>query len=262
MNLSSSAYAWDRAFAWPQAMPKGDEHLPILFPFGWRRPTIHRQFGRQFRFRRRGGSADHAEPLLAQLRAFISSHRRMMLFLLLFLAGTCIGIWLFLSAPALFSRQLAGLLQLKPISGGLAGCIQEWTASCFSAFILVAALFLAGLSVCGVPVSLAVPFFFGLGIGLTEAYYYAGGKSGILLVALLVLPRTLLAVFALLIAASESMRMSMLLAGQVLPSGGKEGGLWPDFKLYLARFVACVGIVILSGGAEVLLRWICLPWFV
>lgn len=229
--------------------------MPIPFPTNLRRPTIHR------RFRPRLGSADSADRMLAQLRTFISSHRRMMLFLLLFLVGTFIGIWLFLSAPTLFSRQLTGLLQLKPISGGLAGCIQEWTASCFSAFILLAALFLAGLSVCGVPVSVMVPFFFGLGIGLTEAYYYAGGKSGILLVALLVLPRTLIAVFALLIAASESMRMSLLLAGQVLPAGGKDGGLWQDFKLYLARFVACVGIVILSGGAEVLLKWIWLPFF-
>ena len=122
------------------------------------------------------------------------------------------------------------------------------------------ALFLAGLSTYGAPVTVLVPIFFGLGVGLTEAYYYGAGRPGILFVALLVVPRTLIAATALLMGCSESLRMSLLLSGQLLPNA-HCGGLWLDFRLYCVRFLVFFGLAFAAGVVDVCLRLACYSWF-
>ena len=59
--------------------------------------------------------------------------------------------------------------------GGMSGLL----SSCLSPLILLGLLFLVGLSACGAPVILLVPLFYGLGLGMTEAYYYSTGAAGI-----------------------------------------------------------------------------------
>lgn len=110
------------------------------------------------------------------------------------------------------------MLDIPAIQGGFQGGISVLFSSCFLTFVLLLALFLAGLSTYGAPVTALVPIFFGLGAGLTEAYYYGAGRPGILFVALLVVPRVLIAATALLMGCSESLRMSLLLSGQLLPN--------------------------------------------
>lgn len=199
--------------------------------------------------------------LVRRLGEFAAQNRRLLLFLLLFLGGTLSGSLLFVSAHTVLAGSLSPLLSLHPIEGGFTGCMQLLSSSCFLPGVLLLVLFISGLSACGVPVAIVVPFFFGMGLGLTEAYYYAIGSGGVAFVALLILPHSLLAALALLMGCAESMRLSLLFSGQLLPGSAHCGGLWQDFKLYLARFVVCIGLVFLSGVVDVGLKLLFLSRF-
>ena len=184
------------------------------------------------------------------IREFLSDNRRLLLFLALLLLGVLGGSLAFAMSHALFSSDLTVMLQVGPIEGGIPGGVSELFSSCFSSFCLLALLFLTGLSACGAPVSILVPVFFGLGLGMTEAYYYGFGAGGVAFVALLVLPHSLVTAAALLMGCAESIRMSLLLAGQLLPNAAGCGGLWQDFRLYCMRFLLLVGVAFAGGRSE------------
>ena len=191
---------------------------------------------------------------------FFMENRRLLVFLALFLTGVVGGSLVFLAGHDMLTGDLALILQVRPVDKGLLGGIAALGSSCFSTFLLLALLFLCGLSACGAPVTALVPVFFGLGIGLTEAYYYGIGGAGILFTALFVIPHNLLAAAALLMGCSESLRMTLLLSGQLLPSV-HCGGLWQDFKLYCMRFAMFLGIMLAAGVVDVLMRSLFLQWF-
>ncbi|MCL2488153.1 MAG: hypothetical protein FWE80_05655 [Oscillospiraceae bacterium] len=192
--------------------------------------------------------------------SFTARNRRLMTFLALFLGGALAGMLLFLTVYPSLTDSLRAMLSPKPAAAG-AGIVRMLISACFSPLILLLILFLTGLSVCGAPAAVAVPFFYGMGLGLSESYFYAaGGRHGIAHTALAVLPPALIAAFALLMASAETLRMSLALGGQLLPGSAEQGGLWPAFRLYLARFTVSAGLIFLSGVVEVLLKML-LPTF-
>ena len=196
----------------------------------------------------------------APVAAFLAENRRLLVFLVLFLCGVAGGCLVFLAAHDMLTGDLALILRVRPVEKGLAGAAAALGSSCFSVFLLLALLFLCGLSACGAPVTALVPLFFGLGVGLTEAYYYGIGGAGILFTVLFVIPHNLLAAAALLMGCSESLRMTLLLSGQLLPSV-HCGGLWQDFKLYCVRFAMFLGVMLASGVVDVTMRLFFLRWF-
>lgn len=201
------------------------------------------------------------DAILLSLTEFISENRRLLVFLVLFIGGAGVGIGVFLSNHALVFDELSLMFSVQNKITGFQQGISVLFSSCMEVLLLLLLLFLSGLCVYGAPLTVLVPVFYGLGFGLTEAYYYASsGGLGIALIALQILPHTLLAVAALIMACSESLRMSLLLSRQLLPSGSM-GGLWQDFKLYCMRFLLFVAIVFTSGVMDVILRMICTPLF-
>lgn len=187
---------------------------------------------------------------------FIAANRLLLVFSLLFLAGVLIGVMVFALSRTLLAGELSVLLDIHSVSGDVQGGMSALFSSSFSTILLLALLFLFGLSACGAPFSVIVPFFFGMGLGLTEAYYYnAMGLKGIAAVGLLVAPHYLLGAVALVLGSIESIRMSLLLSRQLLPSG-VLGGLWADFKIYCARFVLFLGLAFASGVVDVVMRLI------
>ncbi len=80
--------------------------------------------------------------------------------------------------------------------------------------------------------------------------------------AVLVIPHSLVAGAALLMGCAESMRMSFLLAGQLLPNSAHCGGLWLDFRLYCVRFLLFVGLALGAGVLDVCLRLAFLKLFI
>ena len=176
--------------------------------------------------------------------------------------GVLGGVLVFTLSRSLLSEELAVMLQVQAVQGGIRGGISQLFSSCFSTVCMLGLLFLAGLSACGAPLTLVVPFFFGLGLGMTQAYYYGAGGSGVVFTAVLVIPHSLVAGAALLMGCAESMRMSFLLAGQLLPNSAHCGGLWLDFRLYCVRFLLFVGLALGAGVLDVCLRLAFLKLFI
>lgn len=188
------------------------------------------------------------------LKNFWEDNRRLLFFLLLLLIGVLGGVLVFTLSHSLLSEELTVMLQVQAIEGGIKGGISQLFSSSFSTVCMLGLLFLAGLSACGAPLTLLVPLFFGLGLGMTQAYYYGVGGSGVAFTAILVIPHSLVAGAALLMGCAESMRMSFLLAGQLLPNSAHCGGLWQDFRLYCVRFLLFVGLAFAAGILDVCLR--------
>ena len=187
-----------------------------------------------------------------EIQRFLTDNRRLFPFAGLFLGGVVIGVTIYLSAPP--DMMVADrLLALPPIGDGPRGWLAALWSSCFSTLLLLAALYLLGLWACGAPFVLLVPVFYGLGLGMTEAYYYAQGAQGVTTAALQVMPAGLLTAAILAMAGTESLRLSVRLSRQLLPREEDEG-LWPMFRLYSLRYLLFVLTALLVSGVDVLLR--------
>lgn len=197
----------------------------------------------------------------AAFGAFVAENRRLLAFLALFFIGVLGGVLVFTASHGSLSEELALMLDVPAVAEGFQGGIAALFSSCFSTVVLLLVLFLAGMSTCGAPVAVLVPVFYGLGLGLTEAYYYGAGGTGVLFTALLVVPHSLIAAAALLMGCSESLRLTLLLSGQLLPTSAHCGGLWQDFRLYCVRFLLFFGLAFGAGVLDVCLRLACSSWF-
>ena len=182
-----------------------------------------------------------------EIARFFADNRRLFPFVGLLLTGVMAGVAVY---PAVNPPQ--SWLALTPVGDGLGGWGQALWNSSFSTFTMLAALYLLGLWGCGAPFILAVPVFYGLGLGLTEAHYYTHGPQGVLSVALLVLPVGLLTGALLTAAGVQSLRLSLRLSRQLLPGG--EGCLWDAFRLYSLRFLLFLAGAVAVGLIDVVLR--------
>ena len=187
-------------------------------------------------------------------REFAAKNRQLLWLLGLFLAGVEIGCLVFRGAHGSLKTVLAPLLTLQPPAGGMAGVIRMMTGACAPALLLLLLLFLIGFSACGAPLALAVPLFFGMGVGLSEAYYYAQAAGGVRYVALFYMPHTLLTLIALLIGCAAAVRMSVQLCRQLLPHKSIGEDLWREVKLYAARFLLGGALVFAAGALDTVLR--------
>ncbi|MBQ7088088.1 MAG: hypothetical protein IJN04_00380 [Clostridia bacterium] len=185
-----------------------------------------------------------------EMQHFVTDNRRLFPFALLFLVGVGLGVGAYLTAADGLPDRL---LALTPVGEGAGGWFTAWGEACFSTAVLLGVLFLLGLWACGVPFILLVPLFHGVGLGLTEAYYYAAGMDGVAVVAALVMPVGLLSGAVLIAACAESLQLSLCLSRRLLPHG-EEGGLWSRFRLYGLRFLLFFAAALTVALAEVLLR--------
>ena len=182
-----------------------------------------------------------------EIARFLADNRRLFPFVGLLLLGVVAGVAVY---PAVNPPE--SWLALTPVGDGLAGWGQGLWNSSFSTITMLAALYLLGLWGCGAPFILAVPLFYGLGLGLTEAHYYTRGPHGVVSVALLIVPVGLLTGALLTAAGVQSLRLSLRLSRQLLP--GSEGGLWAPFRLYSLRFLLFAAGAVVVGLIDVLLR--------
>lgn len=186
-----------------------------------------------------------------EMHHFVADNRRLFPFVALFLVGVGVGVVLYLTTADLLP---ADLLSITPVGEGAGAWLAAWGEACFSTMALLGALFLLGLWACGAPFILLVPLLHGVGLGLTEAYYYHTGMDGVVLVAALVMPVGLLSGAVLVSACAESLRLSTGLSRRLLPIGEADGGLWSRFRLYSLRFLLFLGVAAVVALAEVLLR--------
>lgn len=180
--------------------------------------------------------------------------RRVLPLLILVLIGCGCGVAVYALLRDELPASVTGLLALNPVTGGVRGGFSQLFTTCFQPLCLLAVLFLSGLSACGAPVILLAPLFWGIGLGLSLAHTYTVGTVGLLAAAVFVLPPALPEAIALLIGGVGAMRMSLHMAGQLLPHGAHCGGLWQTFRWYCLRFLLVVPLLLLSGLLDVVLR--------
>ena len=185
-----------------------------------------------------------------EMKSFVADNRRLFPFVLLFLVGVGMGVGVYMTADHLVPTDW---LALPPVGEGVRGWLTALGEAGFSTAALLGVLFLLGLWACGVPFILLVPLFHGVGLGLTEAYYYGMGWQGVGLVAALVMPIGLLSTAVLVAACAESLHLSVCLSRRLLP-GDAEEGLWSRFRLYSLRFLLFLGAAVAVALIEVLLR--------
>lgn len=193
-----------------------------------------------------------------EMIGFLHDNRRLFPFAGLFLLGVGIGVTAYVTAADGVRENLGALLPVAGVSGGFNACLSAFGSACFSTAVWLAALFLLGLWACGAPFILAVPLLHGVGLGLTEAYYYAAGSKGLLPVIAVVMPTGLLTGAVLITAATESLRLSARLSRQLLPESG--GGLWAQFRLYCLRFLLFLLAAAGAGIVSVFLRAVFCRW--
>ena len=190
------------------------------------------------------------------LLRFLTEHRRVLCLLLLPIGGCVCGLLLFSPLTQTLPSEWTALIPLQSADGTFPGLFSVWWSACFTPLCLLLLLFLSGLSAGGMPMAVVVPFFWGIGIGMSEAYYAAQGWSGLLVIAAVLLPPTVIKTVALLMACSESLRLSVLITVQLLPRSARCGGLWQDFRLFCVRFLLFVTFVLGAGIVDVLLRFL------
>ena len=185
-----------------------------------------------------------------ELKRFAADNRRLFPFMGLLLLGAVVGVTAYVT---LLPRDLTAVLTLRPVSAGLSGWLAGMGSSLFSPLALLTALFLLGMWGCGAPFILLIPLLHGLGLGLTEAHYYARGFSGVLTCAGVILPVGLLSGAVLTAAGAESLRLSLHLSRRLV-SGDTEEGLRAPFRLYSLRFLLFLGGAVAVSILDVLLR--------
>ena len=191
------------------------------------------------------------------LKRFLVENKRLLLLLLLPLVGVIIGMTLYGSVR---SAEWAELLAIRRVPTGFGQAVSQFFASCFQPLLLLAVLFVAGLSACGLPVAVLTPVFWGVGFGLTLANCYADGWAGVALSAAVLLPHSVMEAVVLLMASSECLRMSLHFAATLLPRSAHCGGLWQEFRLYGLRFAVLLLLALAAGALDVGMRLVCVNW--
>lgn len=130
--------------------------------------------------------------------------------------------------------------------------ISTFCNSFFASFIFLFLPYLFGYSSIGQFGTLLVPFFNGLGLGCALGYLYLNyGLKGVGYSALIVIPHSVIALFALIIACRESIKLSNLFFQSFLPKQEKTINL-SAIKLYNIKFVILCAILLFAAFINVL----------
>lgn len=184
-----------------------------------------------------------------RLCRFCTEHRRMLFYIVLFAAG----VWGGSSIRLSLLQSVLPMDAIESVTGTFFDGFSQILSSWFLPEILLLILFLVGLSAWATPITIMVPLFYGLGLGMTQAYCITQMDSGFLVSLLWIWPHSLIEITALLLGCLESLRLSLIIGTQLIP-GGTIGSLWRDFRLYLLRFLWCSLIAFVAATVDVLLR--------
>lgn len=119
-----------------------------------------------------------------------------------------------------------------------------------SSTIFLGSAFVLGFSAIAQPVELMIPLIKGLGLGVTIAQVYTqSGKGGMLTCLLIILPCTVISMYALLMVVREAIGLSNILMSDAL-SIKQSDGLLPTVKLYAAKFLVLEAVVAVSAAVD------------
>lgn len=125
--------------------------------------------------------------------------------------------------------------------------LQNFLSSFSSSILFIVIPYLLGYSAIGQPAVLLVPFFKGLGLGAFMGNLYTSqGLQGVGYSVLIIVPYTLVALFAIMIACRESLRLSNLFFASFASRRG-TGVSMGAVKLYNIKFLILCVIVLISA---------------
>lgn len=188
----------------------------------------------------------------SQWCSFLKRNRPFLWLVGLVLCGCLCGVLLFENTDLL--QMLGDVLPLSRVEHGFSAALFAWCSACFQTGVLLLLLFLSGFSACGAPVPVFVLLFWGIGLGMTETYYYSRGGLGVLFTVAVVLPPAIVQAAALLMASVESMRMSLRLFACVFSRTAHGGSLHKEWRLYAVRFLIFTVLILFAGVLDVVLR--------
>ncbi len=121
-------------------------------------------------------------------------------------------------------------------------------------FVLVLLCMLIGFGAIFQPAAILVPFFRGLGIGITLAeinsvYMYKGFALSLIMI----VPYTVVSAVIIISAARESVLMSSGIGRKIF--GADKGGTFIDFKLYFIKFLILIAVLAASSLIDSLLTF-------
>lgn len=195
-----------------------------------------------------------------QWTEFFIANRRLFPFVGLYLVGAILGVAVYGTVGSHITDDWGALLRVSGLTGGLKNGLDALGSVCFSLLLWLGGLFLLGMWPCGAPFVLLSSAMQGIGMGLTEAYYYAMGWRGVVAAAAVILPSSLLSAAVLTMAAAESLRLSAGLSRQLLSlppiptSVPTQPPQRTAFRLYCLRYLVFTAAALGAGLLEVLLR--------
>lgn len=193
----------------------------------------------------------------ASVYRFFRTRRPLVFFTGLFLLGCVLGVGVFCRVE--YAAALAEKMLPAPVTVSWEGILRAIGSSCFFGWLMLLLLYLVGLSPCGVFVAVLVPFFYGMGVGITESALYAQGFSGVLFSAVFLVPHTVFCAAALLLGSCETAHMSAVLGKQLFSSVGKVGETARCFRFYSLRFLILAALVLIAGILNALVRMVYYP---
>lgn len=119
-----------------------------------------------------------------------------------------------------------------------------------SSTVFLGCAFLMGFSAIAQPVEILIPLIRGLGLGVSVAQIYSeNGKIGILTCAVLILPCSLISMYALVVGVRESVGLSNIFMTNAL-SSGQTNGLLDAIKLYSTKFLVLEALIAVSAVVD------------
>lgn len=126
------------------------------------------------------------------------------------------------------------------------------SSSFFSAAVYLITAFFLGFCAIGQPVSLLLPFFKGLGLGLSMAkIYLVYGISGVGICTAMILPNALVVILAVILASRESIRLSNIFFNAVRRGASSEDA--DVLKSYFLKFTVLILLALAGAVADGLL---------
>lgn len=136
-----------------------------------------------------------------------------------------------------------------------------FSSSLVSIFIYIALIFLLSLSLWGGVIVPFLPFFRGIGIGITAGCLYLSyGIKGILFYVLVLLPGIFVSSAVLVFYTRKSIGFSRKLCSKIFPNSNLDK-LWPEFKSYLKHTGISIVFCVVVALIDVLFNFLLFRFF-
>lgn len=134
--------------------------------------------------------------------------------------------------------------------------------SLFSNFIILILVYLLGFGALSQPISFIVPFFYGLGIGVSAGYMYKESViTGFLYTLSMIIPHAFIMLVAVILGVRESIKLSNLFLGTFIPKFHGELDI-NVVKKYNQKFLVLSVLAFISSVVDCIFTYLFIGLFI